>query len=53
MNYNEAKGTKLKTISYEKYLANVFTEMERIYEIIQDGNLDYFYEMYYKYWLHR
>ncbi|GLV38483.1 Holocarboxylase synthetase [Carabus blaptoides fortunei] len=50
--HNQLKGTALKTLSFEKYLALVFTEMERIYDIIQAGNIEYFYNLYYKYWLH-
>lgn len=51
--HNQLKGTTLKTLSFEKYLAVVFSELERIYDIIQDGNIEYFYDLYYKYWLHR
>lgn len=49
---NADKGTSLKTIPYEVYFADVFNELERIYRIVQSGNLDYFYDLYYKYWLH-
>lgn len=51
--YNEDNGTKLDEIPYEKLFAITFTELERIYNIIQQDNINYLYELYYKYWLHR
>lgn len=50
--YNAKNGTSLKKLSYEQFLALVFTEIERILNIVQKGNIDYLYEIYYKYWLH-
>ncbi|GJQ79840.1 Hcs [Trypoxylus dichotomus] len=50
--YNVDHGTTLPAIAYERYFALVFNELERIMDIIQSGDLDYFYQLYYKYWLH-
>ncbi|XP_011882761.1 PREDICTED: biotin--protein ligase isoform X2 [Vollenhovia emeryi] len=52
LQYNQKYGTKLETFSYEKYLALVFNEMENLLDILQSGNTDHFYQLYYKYWLH-
>nr|XP_023018683.1 uncharacterized protein LOC111507580 isoform X1 [Leptinotarsa decemlineata] len=49
---NQDENTSIKTISYETYFAEVFNELERIYEIVQGGDTEYLYDMYYKYWLH-
>ncbi|XP_057664831.1 biotin--protein ligase [Diorhabda carinulata] len=49
---NTDERTSLKTIPYEVYFADVFNELERIYNIVQSGNIDYFFDLYYKYWLH-
>ncbi|CAH0549555.1 unnamed protein product [Brassicogethes aeneus] len=45
-------GSDLAYISYENYFAEVFNEIERLYEVFQNGDVDYFYNLYYKYWLH-
>ncbi|XP_011695670.1 PREDICTED: biotin--protein ligase isoform X3 [Wasmannia auropunctata] len=52
LQYNQKHGTKLKTLSHEKYLALVFNEMETLLDILQNGNTEHFYQLYYKYWLH-
>ncbi|KAL6250879.1 hypothetical protein P5V15_014940 [Pogonomyrmex californicus] len=52
LQYNQKYGTKLKTFSYEKYLALVFNELEILLDIVQSGNVEHFYQLYYKYWLH-
>lgn len=41
-----------KSLPLEDFLAIVFNEIERIYETVQEGNLDYLYELYYDHWLH-
>lgn len=51
--HNEEYQTNLETISYERFFALVFNELERIYKTVQAGDLDYLYDLYYKYWLHR
>ncbi|XP_014203676.1 biotin--protein ligase isoform X2 [Copidosoma floridanum] len=50
--YNDISKNKLKKLSYEKFLALSFNELEKLINIVQNGNLDYFYELYYKYWMH-
>ncbi|XP_022908041.2 biotin--protein ligase [Onthophagus taurus] len=51
--YNKDFNTQLPKIPFEKYFALVFNELERILNVIDNqGNMDYFYELYYKYWLH-
>ncbi|CAG9853591.1 unnamed protein product [Phyllotreta striolata] len=49
---NETKCTNMKQIAYEVYFASVFNEFEKIYNVVQTGNVDYFFDLYYKYWLH-
>lgn len=43
----------MKPISYEVYFASVFNEFEKVYNIVQQGDMDHFYDLYYKYWLHK
>lgn len=50
---NETEGTILKTIPLEIYFALVFNEIEHFYNAYQKGDVDIFYEHYYKHWLHR
>lgn len=50
--YNDASNKKLKKLSFEKLLALIFSELEGLLNIVQNGNLDRFYELYYKYWMH-
>ncbi|KAG5312966.1 BPL1 ligase, partial [Pseudoatta argentina] len=52
LQYNQKYGTKLETLSHEKYLALIFNEMETLLDILQKGNAEHFYQLYYKYWLH-
>ncbi|XP_059610986.1 uncharacterized protein LOC132257934 [Phlebotomus argentipes] len=49
----QTKG-KLPLLHYERMLALMFNEIERIFNTVQDGSpgLDYLYELYYKFWLH-
>ncbi|KAF2904465.1 hypothetical protein ILUMI_01705 [Ignelater luminosus] len=50
--YSDVTQNPLATIPYEAFFANVFNEIEGIYNIVQEGNLNYLFELYYKYWLH-
>lgn len=50
--HNEEYKTNLQPIGYEQYFALVFNEIERIFKRVQDGDIDYLYDLYYKYWLH-
>jgi len=52
LQYNQKYGTKLEMLSHEKYLALIFNEMETLLDILQNGNTEHFYQLYYKYWLH-
>ncbi|KAK2583668.1 hypothetical protein KPH14_009599 [Odynerus spinipes] len=50
--YNKVHKTKLPPLSYERYFALVFSEIEYLLNIVQSGNMDYFFQYYYKYWMH-
>ncbi|XP_011314628.1 biotin--protein ligase [Fopius arisanus] len=50
--YNEKQKTKLPLLTYERLLALIFNELENLYNILQEGNVDHFYDLYYNYWLH-
>lgn len=43
---------KIPLITYEKFVAMVFNEIERILAEIQIGNFDNFFSLYYELWLH-
>ncbi|XP_026828059.1 biotin--protein ligase isoform X2 [Ooceraea biroi] len=49
---NQKYGKKLSKYSYEQYLAYVFNELEILLDMIEKHNIQYFYDLYYKYWLH-
>lgn len=52
--YNESTKSELAEISYECYFAIIFNELERIYNLIQEKDgLGDFFDLYYRYWLHR
>lgn len=51
--HNVKNTIQLADIKYEQLLALTFTELERIFKIIQSGDLNYFYDLYDKLWLHR
>lgn len=51
--FNRKNGTNLPKMSYEQYFAKVFNSFENIYDIVQNDHLDYFYDLYYKYWMHQ
>ncbi|KAF5283108.1 hypothetical protein FQA39_LY17415 [Lamprigera yunnana] len=42
----------LEPIAYEEFFAIVFNEIESIYNLVQGGDMDLLFELYYKYWLH-
>ncbi|KAI4485519.1 hypothetical protein M0804_007024 [Polistes exclamans] len=50
--YNKKHKTKLPALSYERYFALVFSEIEYLLDIVQSGNMDYFFQLYYKFWIH-
>ncbi|KAH0951438.1 hypothetical protein HN011_009394 [Eciton burchellii] len=50
--YNQKYHKKLLKFSYEQYLALIFNELENLLNIVQDNNMQHFYNLYYKYWLH-
>ncbi|XP_015836200.1 biotin--protein ligase isoform X2 [Tribolium castaneum] len=47
------KNTVMQPIAYEKYFAAVFNEIERLYFDVQKNGFEAFFQLYYKYWLHR
>lgn len=50
--YNQVSGKKLKKITLEQFVALVFNEMEKLINLVQNNNLDEFYDIYYTYWMH-
>ncbi|OXU28555.1 hypothetical protein TSAR_010405 [Trichomalopsis sarcophagae] len=50
--YNQATGKKLEKITLERFVALVFNEMEKLINLIQNNNMDEFYDIYYGYWMH-
>lgn len=51
--YNKRSAKNLPLLTYEKTLALIFNEIERILERVQSGDVEYLYDLYYKCWLHR
>lgn len=51
--FNAQNNTTLPELKHEVLLALIFNEFERLYNIVQAGDLEYFYELYYSLWLHR
>ncbi|KAJ8682026.1 hypothetical protein QAD02_017818 [Eretmocerus hayati] len=49
---NETSKKKVKKLTLERYLALVFNELESLLDIVQAGNMDHLYKLYYKYWMH-
>lgn len=49
---NAEKKTELPPIAYEEFFAIIFNEIESVYNLVQGGDLDLLFELYYKYWLH-
>ncbi|KAJ1527555.1 hypothetical protein ONE63_007521 [Megalurothrips usitatus] len=52
MLYNARTGSKLPTLSLEKWLALFFTELERLLELMQNHSDSEVMDLYYKFWLH-
>ncbi|XP_065355202.1 biotin--protein ligase isoform X2 [Calliphora vicina] len=50
--YNSANQQKLPSIKYEMILALMFNEIERLVELVQTGDFESFYKLYYDLWLH-
>ncbi|XP_060532773.1 biotin--protein ligase [Cylas formicarius] len=50
---NGSHGLALRTILFETFLASVFNEFETLVERFQSGDVEWFYDLYYKYWLHK
>ncbi|XP_023297566.2 biotin--protein ligase isoform X1 [Lucilia cuprina] len=50
--YNSANQQKLPSIKYEMLLALMFNEIERLIELVQTGEFETFYQLYYDLWLH-
>lgn len=51
--YNKKNLKCLPLLSFEKTLAIIFNEIELILNQVQTGDLEYLYNLYYKYWMHR
>lgn len=43
---------KIPLLSYEKFVAMVFNEIERILDDVQNGHFNNFFSLYYELWLH-
>jgi biotin--protein ligase len=50
--YNERTKSKLRKLTYEEFLARVFSEIENLLHIVQNGNINHMYDQYYKNWMH-
>uniref|UniRef100_A0A336MRZ2 CSON000373 protein n=1 Tax=Culicoides sonorensis TaxID=179676 RepID=A0A336MRZ2_CULSO len=50
--FNILFGKNLPYLTYEYVLSIIFNEIEYLYEKIQSEGVNYFFEIYYKYWLH-
>ncbi|XP_014489289.1 PREDICTED: biotin--protein ligase isoform X3 [Dinoponera quadriceps] len=51
--YNQKHGTNLLTFSYEEFVAEVFNCIEYLVDrTVYPEDTKFFYELYYKYWLH-
>lgn len=50
--YNAKHNTNMPKLEYERFFANVFNEMEELIYIVQSGDFDHLYDLYYKLWLH-
>ncbi|XP_058824244.1 biotin--protein ligase isoform X2 [Topomyia yanbarensis] len=51
--FNTRNGTNLPLLRYEQVLALIFNEIEKLFNEVQCGNLQYLFDLYYKYWLHQ
>ncbi|XP_050436553.1 biotin--protein ligase [Adelges cooleyi] len=50
--HNANTQNNLSTLSPEQYFGAVFTELERLLNQVEQGNVDIIFDLYYKYWLH-
>lgn len=50
--YNLKNNANLPYLEYERFFANVFNEIEKLIDIVQNGDFHYLYDLYYKLWLH-
>lgn len=50
---NADREETINTIPYEAYFAAVFNETEKLLNSYQKGDPDSFFDLYYKYWLHK
>lgn len=50
--YNLKHNTDLPYLEYEQFFAKVFNEIEELIDIVQSGDMNYLYDLYYKLWLH-
>ncbi|XP_029679333.1 biotin--protein ligase [Formica exsecta] len=51
--YNQKYKTNLGKLTYERYLALVFNKLEILLDNVESDNIQLFYDLYYKYWLHK
>lgn len=51
--YNNSNQQKIPKIKYEMLLALMFNEIERLIDLVQNGDFESFYKLYYDIWLHR
>lgn len=49
---NQKTGANIPEITHEKFFAQVFNETEKLINRFQIGDVDYFFDYYYEYWLH-
>lgn len=52
-NSTASAGAQLAPIGYERLLAAIFSELERLFEAVQAGDLQQLYDLYDRLWLHR
>lgn len=45
-------GVELQPIGYERLLAAIFNELERLFEAVQAGDMQQLYDLYDRLWLH-
>uniref|UniRef100_A0A8D8C2V0 Biotin--protein ligase n=1 Tax=Culex pipiens TaxID=7175 RepID=A0A8D8C2V0_CULPI len=50
--FNRERGERLEALGYEQLLAQIFNEIERIFDEVQRGKTEVFYDLYRRYWLH-
>ncbi|XP_075145553.1 holocarboxylase synthetase-like protein isoform X2 [Haematobia irritans] len=50
--YNHSNQKSLPLLKYEQYIALMFNEIEYLVELVQGGDFEKFYKIYYDLWLH-